>query len=199
MQSSDRPKFLSALNSLCAAFRTEPSQPLFDGYWLALQSLPIEAVCRAVGLALGSSRRMPVPAELRELAGEEPAATKAVRAWAAVKDAIARVGAYESVDFGPAVNATIRTLGGWARLCGADSHELDAFIRKDFEKTFLAFNGRVSEELGRHLAGVFEPQNRLTGHAVRPPVRVEIEGGSTAKRLGPSKPAQLTEKGQSHG
>src|SRR4051812_30462805 len=117
MRDSDRERFVAVINAVAASFSTEPTQALLQGYLLRVQDLPMERVEMAAKVAIRSHTRMPRPAELREVCGEAPMSMLAVQAWAKVRQAAARHGAYASVDFGPIVNATIRTMGGWNRIC----------------------------------------------------------------------------------
>lgn len=176
MTGADKQTFATLIHALASAFRVEATTALMQGYWLGLEDLAFEDVERAVGQALRSSQRMPAPAELRELAGEMPAAMRAVRAWDALKGAMRRHGAYQSIEFDDrAINAAVRSLGGWQRLCSLESEELDKWTRKDFEKAYLAhLKHGVSDEAGAYLVGVIEATNRFNGHdqLVKPPVTI---------------------------
>ncbi len=184
MTENDRRRFAAAMNALSAIHRVEASEPLLEGYWLGLQDLPISAVEKAIARSIATSKRMPVPADLRELSGDIPAATRAVKAWAKVKDSIRRIGAYSSVNFDdPITNATIRALGGWTRLCSTDSEELDKWTRKDFERIYSALsNGGVSSDEGKYLAGIHEAQGNGFGD-VAPPVQIATGVGKEKPSL----------------
>lgn len=194
MRDSDQPQFTELIQALAACFRVDPSPALYEGYWLGLRNLSVEDVSRAVSTAIGTGKRMPYPAELRELAGEAPVSMLAVQAWAVLRQSAARVGAYESVDFGPILNATIRAMGGWQRFC---CEELNDFVRKDFERTFSAFATMgVGEEQGRHLVGLHEMSNRGGGFEVKPPVRIQgvpdIENKRALRERSPEITAMLS-------
>jgi len=63
-------KWLSAINALAAAFRSELSEPQLDAYWLATEDITTERVQKAVARAIKSGGHyMPTPADLREMAG----------------------------------------------------------------------------------------------------------------------------------
>ena len=61
MQESDRPVFIGLMEALCATFRAEPSEALFEGYWMALDDLPIDHVRNGVAEAMRSSAHLPRP------------------------------------------------------------------------------------------------------------------------------------------
>lgn len=158
--------------ALGATFRVEVTAALRVGYWLGLRDLPLAAVQEAVGKAMATARFMPTPRDLRDLAGVMGVDQRALVAWNAVKRAIRAVGSYRSVDFDdPVVNATVRTLGGWLRLCGTDSDEMDRFVAKDFQRVYRELSSlKPHQDLTRYLPGVFESGGDLT--LAEPPARV---------------------------
>ena len=174
MQASDREHFVSALEALAATFRVDPTEALLEGYWMALDDMPIEGVMRAVRSAMRQCKHMPRGVELRELAGEINNATRAVHAWSAVQKAIGQHGAYRSVDFDDQViNATVRNLGGWIRLCELSSEEAEKWTRKDFDRIYTALCASgVTEDQAKHLVGAHEQTNAGTGFESRAPTLV---------------------------
>lgn len=183
MQDRDREQFLGLVNAMAATFSVPVTDALLDGYWMALEDVAIEAVARGARAALRGATYMPRPAEIRELSGELSLAALTVQAWAAVRKAAASVGAYESVDFGPVVNAAIRLMGGWQRFCTEENND---FVRKDFERTVAALSqSGVGDEQGKHLVGLHEMSNRAGNYAIRPPVRItDVPEIPNNRRLG---------------
>lgn len=159
-EGDDKARFGEALAALGVAFGREVDEPLLRAYWLALADLGAEAMLRACHQALRSCDRFPVPSELRRLAAGGPGGAAA--AWALVVKAIRAHGAYESVRFeDPAITAAIRQLGGWVRLCCLESHELHAFVAKDFARTYEALaTVPLTDELTAPLRGLHEMTNR---------------------------------------
>ena len=188
MVNGDRGRFTALVQALAATFRAEPTKALFEGYWLGLRDLDIDRVEMAAARAIASCARMPVPVELRALAGESTATVRAVQAWEAAIRALRRFGSYKSVNFeDKTINATIRVLGGWERFCLTESDELHKWVRRDFERTYLALSeSGVSEEASRYLMGTFERENTANGTL------------EEAVRMGllPAKPVQVTVGGQ---
>ena len=92
---------------------------------------------------------------------------RAVVAWSSVKSAVATHGAYATVDFDdPIINAVIRSLGGWVRICDTPSGEaFDTWLRKDFERCYetLCKTG-VEARLAAPVAGIIDTANSATGY-----------------------------------
>ena len=104
---------------------------------------------------------MPSPAELRELAGDLGARDAAILAWDAFERAVVSHGGYSTVLFeDPAINATVRQLGGWERCCEMPTEQFDTWLRKDFERIYavMAKTGRGSDDA---LLGTFARENAL--------------------------------------
>jgi len=172
MDERDRDEFRTLIQALAATFRVEVTTALEVGYWLGLRDLPIRAIGAAVAAAITECKFMPVPRELRDRAGVMGADQKAILAWNAVKRAIAQVGSYRSVIFDdPVVNAAVRSLGGWHRLCQTESEELDKWTVKEFLRMYRELSALpLGPDLTRYLPGVFESSGELTEK--RAPVRV---------------------------
>lgn len=128
----------TAIGILAATFNREISTDGIKGYRIALRDLTRNELSTATKRALTESRFMPSPAELRAFAGKNRVAEIA-EAWEAVRRAVDRHDYTDSVDFGPLVNAVVRNVGGWQRLCALDREALDVWARKEFERIYEAF------------------------------------------------------------
>jgi hypothetical protein len=145
---SERRDFVIAMDALAAAFRLELTEPQYEAYWIGLSSLSLSEFRAAVTAAIASCRFMPVPAELRDLAGGESTVLRAERGWAAVHRAIGTVGRYRGVAFeDDLIHAVLRVLGGWSSICTAAPGDIK-FIRKDFLRLYsqLAAHGTTPAE-----------------------------------------------------
>lgn len=89
----------------------------------------------------------------------------ALRAWLAVREAIRKVGGYDSVTFDdPTVNAVLRGFGPWDKITETPVDELK-WLKKEFVDQYQAFCGRtLPEELTRRLSGVFEASHAREGY-----------------------------------
>jgi len=183
--------------ALAEMFNRELSHTGLLLYVQALDDLDVDTVQRAAGLAAKTCKFFPTPVELRELAGQARPEDRALLAWEAFATAVERVGGYASPDFDdPLINATVRALGGWQRVCELPTAEFDKWFRQDFVKTYTAFaRAGVTGEVTSPLIGYFERTNRVLGYD-RPQDRVTVRtrlpwAGKPAKRLGDDAPRAL--------
>jgi hypothetical protein len=187
MEERDRGRFAEQLQALSMTLNgRELTKPMLLGHWIANKDLPWADFERGCEKALRTCRTMPAPVDLRELSGSITAVMRSALAWDALKRAIRREGSWRSVHFDDAaVTAAVRNLGGWARLCSLESEELDKWVRRDFEKIYLAFSERgVPADMAEPLAGAFEISNSAQGFPVEPPVKV-LTGVPPTPLLGP--------------
>jgi len=191
MIETDRPQFVLAMAAMAATFRREATEALLTGYWMGLNDLPVEDINQAVARAMRTKTFMPAVAELRELAGEMTVDQRAVKAWGAFEMAVKAHGGYASVDFDDqTINATIRNLGGWERLCELPASEFDKWLRKDFAKAYHGLaSTRLSAEEAAPLIGEHDRTNRFNGFtgAIKPPL--QITTGLPPRRIALPRPA----------
>jgi hypothetical protein len=187
MNEPDRTKRLAiVVGVLAEAYRREITDVTIKAYEMGLQGVPIADIERAAQRAVETCKFMPVPSELRELAGGLTPKQRAVLAWGAFKRAADTHGFYASVDFDDqVVNATVRNLGGWMPVLDQMEAEGEKWIRKDFERVYEAFAVTgIGPDLARPLLGLHEQQNIENGYhdAIKPPVLV-ITGLPVRKRI----------------
>lgn len=190
MQASDKPRFTLAIEMLASSFKRDPEPAMFEGYWWGLEDMGLEALESACKRAVRECKYMPLPVELRRLAGLLSPQARAVKAWDAVVAAIAAHGGYQSVQFDdPLTNAAVRTVGGWRYLCRQDDHEL-VFAAKGFERAYqMHHDSRPTLNECRHLPGTHELENLSNGRPPAPPVMVETGLPPESARL--SSPVNL--------
>ena len=99
------------------------------------------------------------------MSGEVRDSDRAVLAWSVVERSVGTVGAYRSPDFDDAlINATIRSLGGWERVCGTDPRDFDTHLRREFLRSYEAIaRAGIGPEACGPLVGFFERENALRG------------------------------------
>ncbi len=160
---SDKTRLIAAL---AATFNREADEAMFQGYELGLSDLPLDAVKLAVERAIRECKFMPTAAELRELSGAILSADRAVMAWDAFAKAVSQISYTKSVSFDdPVINATVRSLGGWERCTGIGGEEFDKWLRKDFERVYLAFErSGVGPEAAAPLIGFVARTNAFNGY-----------------------------------
>lgn len=147
------------------------STATINGWIEGLDGLTIEQIMVGVRRALKTCKFMPTPVEIRELAGELKGQDRAVKAWMALERAIVQQGAYRTVDFDDrVVNATVRSLGGWERVCETDPKEFDTFTRQKFIAAYAAlWAAGVGEEEAAPLQGIFDRENSKHGFEAQEP------------------------------
>jgi hypothetical protein len=160
---TDDEKFAMAITALAESYRQKVTPGLFHGYRMGLAGLSAADIERACALALQKCKFMPVPAELRELAGTggESYDSMAERAFHVLDKAVSQLGGDRSVNFHDgAINAAVRLLGGWQKCCDQPREEFEKWYRKDFLKTYVNIcrNG-AGEEMRRYLGGRIEKEN----------------------------------------
>ena len=175
----DRVQFVKLITALARAFNRDADEATFTGYELGLSDVPLDRLQQAVVRAIRERKFMPTVAELRELAGELTPDVRAVKAWDAFQKAVVAHGSYVSVDFDdPVVNATVRNLGGWERVCGLPVSEFDKWLRKDFERCYTALcQAGIGPDAGSPLLGFFDRSNLSNGFDkhVKPPLRIATD------------------------
>jgi hypothetical protein len=162
------------VTELAELFNRTISVSTLHSYCEALSDVPLEAIFIAIRRAKQMCKYMPVPCELRELAGEAQGADRAVLAWEAVLRAIG-YGEYKHINFeDPAINATIRSMGGWPQLVSRfESAEAEKWVRKDF---IQAYTSKIKHVIGSEEALPLEglAQKQVVGGRVVDPVPVAI-------------------------
>ena len=161
---TDPERFRNAIQALADSYRQKSTPGMFHGYRLGLAGLSISDIERACALALQKCKFMPVPAELRELAGTggESYDSMAERAFHVLDKAVSQLGGDRSVNFHDGgINAAVRLLGGWQKCCDQPREEFEKWYRKDFLKIYVSIcRGGASEELRRYHGGRIEQQNQ---------------------------------------
>jgi hypothetical protein len=194
LNDNERQQATEALAVLCAVFGVEATSARLAGYLMALDDIGAAGITEACRRAATASKFMPRPVELRELVQPSTKGLASVNAWSTVTGAMSSAGVYRSVRFAdPAINATIRNMGGWVALCGVDSDELNRWKRKDFERIYGALSGsQLPPEQTAHLPGISEAANGAE-HATWNEVVDVLPFGSTQPRraLPPPRAAEV--------
>lgn len=105
---------------------------LREAYWLAVKDLTEIEWKAACARSAQSSKFFPTADELLDFAGKPGGEAAGEAAWQKVMNGIAYVGSYGSIDFDPAINATIETMGGWQKLCERSGEDFYKWARKEF-------------------------------------------------------------------
>jgi hypothetical protein len=144
----------SCVALLAETFGKVASATRIEAYAIGLSGLSDEHVKAATQAALRSSKFMPSPAELRELAGEAKPEDAAERAWSQFSDAVTRYGPYKTLFFEDCViSAVVRSFGGLEVVIEYTDEEWQ-FFRARFLKAYAARRRTgVGDEEGAPLLG----------------------------------------------
>ena len=161
MQESDREQFVLAVTGMIETFGKEASMPMLNGYWMALSDLSLEQVKRGIIGAMQTCKFLPTVADIRGGVTQSNE-DEGLRAWSVFERAVSQYGGYKSVDFDDRrINAVVRHLGGWNRVCSLPSEEFDKWLRKDFLAAWEAFSrGTLDENDSAPLIGLHDKENR---------------------------------------
>ncbi len=197
MKENDRPRFTELVAGMSRTFGQEADEATYDGYWLGLSDLTIEAIQTAVATAMRTCEHMPTVVALRKLTGEITTPGRALVAWGVFERAVVQHGADRSVEFDdPVIHAVVRNHGGWPRCCQLPVSEFDKWLRQDFLKTYTALcSTGISEEAGQPLIGEHDSSNAMNGYHkhIKPPLQITtgLPVHANLRRLGgpPTRPA----------
>lgn len=188
----DEDVFATGLAALARALGGTVDPEMTELYYVALGDLDEASWKRATVRALRELKFFPKPAELRALAGEHTAGERAIAAWMEATNAARSVGSYRSVAFEDvAINAAIRSMGGWERFCGADAEDLERFERPRFLAAYGGFARSVPADFAKPLAGREERAGRIT-EPKRIAATTALPGGGPKVLAAPAQLALLT-------
>lgn len=175
MQDEDRKAFADTLQGALSFYGVDLTPFALDVWWQACRRVSLEQVGKALTAhALDPDRGhfAPKPADIvRVLHGTQT--DRSLVAWGLVLEAMQRVGAYASVDFGdPAIHCAIEDAGGWPAICRTGLNELP-FLQRRFCDAHRAYSLRADavRPVG-YLPGVHEAANRAAGKLPAPPLRL---------------------------
>ena len=184
-----RIEFARCVAVLSAGVGREMAETQIDVWFELLGDLTFEQLKAGIvrGLRNYKFAGFPPVGQIREWAGaggdELRIEDRAALAWGRLLNAIGSVGAYESVDFDdPAINAAVRSLGGWQALCDTSSHELRAFVRPRFVESYRAHVAAgVQSHDAEPLAGIIAGNHGRDGYEAPEPRRIETNLPQTVR------------------
>lgn len=160
MDISDNREFRQRLVGLAEVYDVKLSPQRVAIYFEALRDLAWPDVARALGEAVKTSKFLPRPAELRQLAvGDVEDRTE--QAWMVLRTAMRQAGSYASIATAdPALGeAIVSVFGSWPAACQVElSPEMWASKRKEFGRVYRVLTDRALSG-PRYLPGICEQQN----------------------------------------
>jgi len=177
MRSEDFGAFATEMAHMSELYQKPMSEAMIALYFDDLAAYEIEAVIsglHAHRVDPDRGRFFPKPADIVEKIGGDIAA-RALLAWDHAVAAAIDVGPYESVRFrDPVITRVIAAMGGWTSFYDWPDKEMP-FKRKEFCDRYAVYARTNRHGDVGHLVGLFERQNALNGHLVKPPVLVGAE------------------------
>lgn len=174
-------EFASTIALLTATVGKSMGKPQLQAWYAILGELTVEELRRGIVETLRHHQFAgfpPVGTILANAGATCDTGDTALLAWAVVRHAIGRVGGYESADFGPVVNATIRQLGGWPTVCATHTDEMQ-WLEKRFVAGFKAYSTLqvIDPPLAAHLPVIHETNNSRAGLGEFKVARIELTDG----------------------
>lgn len=185
MHATEKPAFGQLITDALAFYRQDVSSFALGVWWAACERYSYEQVSKALTAHAMDPERgqfAPKPADLvRQLQGTH--GDRSLVAWSKVYDAMQRVGAYRSVDFGDdATHQAISDMGGWPKICQGEEKELP-FMQRRFCEAHRVYSQRGAINAPAALAGIHEQRNRLEGRAVDAPVVLGVRNAEQAGQI----------------
>ena len=137
-----------AITAMAMAWRLEKlADETVDVYAECLADLPGPVLAAAVKRLICTAKFFPAISEIRSEAaclmrGSSPLAHEA---WGMVIDEVRRIGSYGEPNLPPAIANCVRAIGGWRRICMAESDE-QMSNRSQFIRAYEAFDDREQHE-----------------------------------------------------
>ncbi len=149
---------------LAEVFGRKCTETTIAAYVMALDDLSDEQVNAAGRSLLRSTREfMPTPGQVREVATTNGRGAEAAcdAAWLVLDRAVRLCGPDKSVNFRDGlINAAVRLLGGWQRVCALEGENFDKWLRKDFnDKYTMLLAQPPAPDLTGYLPGNLEREN----------------------------------------
>jgi len=171
MKSTDKPKLWALVSDVLGYYRQPVSEFTLAVWWQACQPFALEQVSKALTTHATDPERgqfAPKVADIvRILSGTYT--DRAQLAWGKALEAMGSVGAYTDVVFDdPAIHATIEDLGGWPKVCRAETKEL-SYLQHRFCESHKAYTGRGKFDYPRRLMGDRSPDHEYEKKGLSPP------------------------------
>lgn len=192
MRQDQQDEFVSLITDVLKFYRQDTTPFTLEVWWQACQRFDLDQVRRALtGHAMDAERGVfaPKPADIvRKLEGTST--DRAMLAWGKALNAMQRVGAYSDVVFDdPAIHAAIEDLGGWPKVCRAETKDM-SYLQHRFCESHRAYTESGAFDYPRILMGDRSPDDMFAKKGLKPPKPAVI--GETEK-------ARLVYKGGSVG
>lgn len=176
MTPSEKGEFWLYLADVMAYYGKPSSEFVNNVWWEALKGYELEPIKRALSAHVQDADRgqyQPKVADVTRFLGGT-SSDRAQLAWSIVVEAMARVGAYQDVDFGDAaVHQAIKDVGGWPTLCRAELEEL-RHLQHRFMQGYQVYALRGAPAAPVSLAGDRSTDDTYAVRNLQPPQPVHV-------------------------
>jgi hypothetical protein len=179
MIETEKREFAEVLKATLDIYGKEVSVSVLGLWWNALANYSIQEVRQGFTNFIRSAdfgNFAPKPADIIKMI-DGTGADRSLLAWTKVIQACGSVGAYRSVVFDdPIIHLVVEDMGGWIKLCGSESDQLD-FMRNDFSKRYRDYVVRgLADNYPKYLIGISEGDNKARGYRTTGPVLIGDPG-----------------------
>jgi hypothetical protein len=164
MDNSNKKEFSELMQGTGLMYNKEVTNPLLTVYFNALAGFSIDEVRHGLSkhaLDPQQGSFFPKPADIaRHIASvDAPAANvndRAEMGWADMLQKMSSIGPYKNITSDdPQVLATVKSLGGWPRLCEVTDTELP-WKKKEFIGNYKSLENTPLENIPKHMIGLCE-------------------------------------------
>jgi hypothetical protein len=164
VKAEDKVALAAMLAKVMSVYSKQITTGFVDVFFDALAGYDIESVRRGLNAHVqnpDSGQFAPKPADVVRLI-DGTSQDQGMLAWSRVDKTVRRVGPYQSVVFDdPIVHRVLDDMGGWVKLCTANSEEDYKFQGLEFARRYRAFviAGGVGDDYPKHLIGISEAES----------------------------------------
>lgn len=193
MNQTEKHDFYSLVADALGYWKQDVSEFALQVWWNGCQNFEFKDISRALSEHATDPDKgqfAPKVADIVRILGGTKS-DRALREWSRVHEAMSSVGAYSDVDFAdPATHASIRDMGGWAKLCRSELKEL-SYIQHRFCELYKSHDGYTNEVI--NLIGDRSPDEMYLKKGLKPPKAVLIPNGNPSKFKGESLQNQIVD------
>lgn len=185
MRPDEKREFVALVTDAMAYYRQATSEFTLAVWSQACQAYTLEQVRKAMTAHAMDPDRGQYPPKVADIVRQLSGTTtdRAALAWGKALEAMQRVGAYTDVVFDdPAIHACIEDLGGWPKVCRAETKDL-GYMQHRFCESHRAYTGRGQFEYPRRLIGDRSPDEAYARKGIKPPSPALIGDPERARQV----------------
>jgi hypothetical protein len=181
MNANQKTDFYQLVGDALGYWKQDVSEFTLNVWWNGCQAFEFEQVVQALSNHATDPDKghfVPKVADIVRILGGTKT-DRSLREWGRVYEAMSSVGAYSDVDFGDsATHASIRDMGGWAKVCRTETKEL-SYLQHRFCELYKAHDGQTGDVPA--LMGDRSPDEMFRKKGLALPKPRLIEGGNPSK------------------